>query len=293
MISKPFSSLGPKMPTGLKHRAHFSTHLKCDVLLNNSCESFNAFILPARSKTVISCFEEIRVRMMRRIVMRRDKMSKVEDLICPKPRELLEKNKVKSATDCIPYATGSPQIEIESFGGSRHVVDLERRSCACRRWDLTGIPCKDVISAINFVRQSPEDYIDPCYLTKTYMVVYSNTVKPVNGMDLWIPCGEPAILPLEYNRQSGRPRNKRFKDASELNLEGTKLGRVQKSLKCGNCGVLGHNRKTCHKHLPPKDKTVAAKKRKLNTDVGSSGHYQKMHLGRRKKIVALLKNFVA
>ncbi|XP_062006087.1 uncharacterized protein LOC133723289 [Rosa rugosa] len=227
-------------------RAHFNTVLKCDVLLNNLSESFNACILPARSKPVITCFEEIRVRMMKRIAIRKEKMSKVMDPICPRPRQILEKNKVKSATGCIPNGTGSHKIEVESIGGSKYVVDLGRRACACRRWDLTGIPCKHAISAINFMREKPEDYVDACYLTKTYMAAYSNTIQPVNGMDLWIPSEEPAILPPQYNRQPGRPRTKRFKDASEKENEGPKLGRVQKSLSCSNCNQLGHNIKSCH-----------------------------------------------
>ncbi|XP_062005869.1 uncharacterized protein LOC133723049 [Rosa rugosa] len=253
----------PRRPPKHWFRAHFSSTLKCDVLLNNLCENFNAFILPARSKPVISCFEDIVVKMMKRIAMRRDKTSKFVDLICPKPREIMEKNKVKFATDCMPYGSGSPQIEVESFGGSRNVVDLTRRTYACRRWNLTGIPCKHAISTINFMRYKSEDYVDACYLTKTYIAVYSNTVKPVNGMDLWIPSDEPTILPPQYNRQLGRPRTKKMKDAFEKETEGSKLERVQKSLKCSNYGTLGHNVKTCHMHLPPKEK--AAKKRKLDT----------------------------
>ncbi|XP_040363573.1 uncharacterized protein LOC121049695 [Rosa chinensis] len=115
------------------------------------------------------------------------------------------------------------------------------------------------------MRQNPEDYVDVSYQTSTYMAIYSNTVKPVNGMDLWLPSDEPTILPPQYNRQPGRPRTKRIKDASEKETDGPKLGRVQKSLKCSNCGILGHNMKTCHRHQPPK--TAAAKgtkKRKLN-----------------------------
>ncbi|XP_024197811.1 uncharacterized protein LOC112201032 [Rosa chinensis] len=90
-------------------------------------------------------------------------------------------------------------------------------------------------------------------------------------MDLWIPNEEPAILPLQYNRHPGRPRTKRFKDASEKENEGPKLGRVQKSLRCFNCNQLGHNIKSCHRHLPPKTAAVkGSKKRKLNSGEASS-----------------------
>ncbi|XP_004309344.1 PREDICTED: uncharacterized protein LOC101295476, partial [Fragaria vesca subsp. vesca] len=262
----------PLRPAKHWSRAHFNTVVKCDVLLNNLCESFNAFILPARTKPVITMFEDIRVRLMKRVHTRRDKMMKIQDPICPKPREILEKNKVKAATDCIPTGSGSAKIEVESIGGSKYVVDLQRRTCACRRWDLSGIPCKHVVSTIYFMRLKPEDFVDPCYRTKTYMDIYSNTIKPVNGMDLWARTGNDAILPPRYNRQPGRPKNMRTKDAFEKATDGTKLGRIQNSLRCSNCGTLGHNIKTCHRHLPPKENI--SKKRKLNSGKGTSSTLQ-------------------
>lgn len=200
-----------------------------------------------------------------------------ESNICPKPRDILEKNKVKAATDCISYGLGGPQIEVESAGGSKHVVDLEARTCACRRWDLSGIPCKHAVAAINFMRKKPEDFIDNCYLKKTYMAIYSNIIKPINGMDLWLRSDEPTIFPPQYTRQPGRPKTKRIKDASEkADNAGPKLGKVQRSLKCSNCGVLGHNVKTCHRHLPPKEKKITDqnKKRKLNTEGASLSQAQ-------------------
>ncbi|XP_024196154.1 histone H1-like [Rosa chinensis] len=47
------------------------------------------------------------------------------------------------------------------------------------------------------------------------MAIYNNTVKPINGMDLWSTSGEPSILPPQYSRQPRRPRTKRMKDVSE------------------------------------------------------------------------------
>jgi len=138
---------------------------------------------------------------------------KHEDTICPKLRELLEKNKVRAATDCIPIGSGRPQIEVQSLGGSKYVVDLQARTCACRRWDLTGIPCKHVVAAINFMRHASKDYVDPCYLKKTYMVIYANTIKPVNGMELWSKSPLPSILSPLYNQQPGRPRTNKRKDS--------------------------------------------------------------------------------
>ncbi|KAL6125327.1 hypothetical protein ACLB2K_073386 [Fragaria x ananassa] len=129
---------------------------------------------------------------MKRVASRKEKMSKVIDPICPKPREILEKNKVKSTTNCIPSGTGSPMIEVDSIRGGTYVVDLQRRKCACRRWDLTGIPCKHVVSVINFMRQKPEH------------------------SDMWMPTNEQAILPPPYNRQPEKGTKPPPKTKNEL-----------------------------------------------------------------------------
>ncbi|PRQ45703.1 putative transcription factor interactor and regulator CCHC(Zn) family [Rosa chinensis] len=102
---------------------------------------------------------------------------------------------------------------------------------------------------------------------------------PVNSMDMWSTSEEPAILPPQYSRQPGRPKTKRIKDPSEkLQDSVSKLGRVQRSLKCGNCNQVGHNVKTCQRHLPPKEKKTSAvsKKRKENNEAGQgSGNQSK------------------
>ncbi|PRQ23765.1 putative transcription factor interactor and regulator CCHC(Zn) family [Rosa chinensis] len=104
------------------------------------------------------------------------------------------------------------------------------------------------------------------------VAIYSNLIMHVNGMDLWSRGEGLAMLPPQYTRQPGQSKTKRIKDSSEMAQgSGTKLGRVHKSLKCGNCGGLGHNIKTCHRHLPPKEmKSATLNKRvKLNNGDGS------------------------
>ncbi|XP_024176584.2 uncharacterized protein LOC112182337 isoform X2 [Rosa chinensis] len=267
----------PERPPKHWCRAFFNTAQQCDILINNLCESFNGWIRDARGKPPLSMFEEIRVKLMTRIQLRRAKMQAYHGNICPKARKTLEKNKLKAATDCISTFNGGHQAEVENFGGSKNTVDLNLRTCSCRRWDLSGIPCKHAVSAIFQKREDPDDYVAECYLKKTYMAIYSNLIMPVNGMDLWLRGEGPAMLPPQYTRQPGRPKTVRIKDSSEkAKGSGTKLGRVQKSLKCGNCGVLGHNMKTCHRHLPPKEKSSALnKRRKLNNGEGSETQIKK------------------
>jgi len=55
-----------KMPPNTWSRSFFSTYSKCDILLNNSCEVFNKFILDAREMPVLSMIEQIKNQLMAR-----------------------------------------------------------------------------------------------------------------------------------------------------------------------------------------------------------------------------------
>ncbi|CAL9026376.1 unnamed protein product [Prunus brigantina] len=57
-------------------RHRFSTAPKCDMLLNNLCETFNSYILTARDKPILTMLEMIRCNIMKRFQMNRETMSK-------------------------------------------------------------------------------------------------------------------------------------------------------------------------------------------------------------------------
>jgi len=44
-------------------------------------------------------------------------------------------------------------------GNDQYVVDLHKRICACRKWDLTGIPCCHSIACMWHNHEVPEDYV--------------------------------------------------------------------------------------------------------------------------------------
>ncbi|XP_022880927.1 uncharacterized protein LOC111398230 [Olea europaea var. sylvestris] len=59
-------------PASYWSKSHFREGNKCDMLLNNLCESFNSTIVNAREKPILTMLEEIRIYLMKRIVIRRD-----------------------------------------------------------------------------------------------------------------------------------------------------------------------------------------------------------------------------
>ncbi|KAK4397176.1 hypothetical protein Sango_1554200 [Sesamum angolense] len=57
-------------------RAFFPLQSKCDILVNNICESFNNYILDARDKPIITMLEWIRTKLMTRLQQKREGMEK-------------------------------------------------------------------------------------------------------------------------------------------------------------------------------------------------------------------------
>ncbi|KAL6146398.1 hypothetical protein ACLB2K_057077 [Fragaria x ananassa] len=114
---------------------------------------------------------------------------------------------------------GGPQIEVVGSHGDKYVVNLQAQTCACRRWDLTGIPCKHASSVANFMRHAPEDYVDGCYMKNTYMAIYNNTIKPVN---VW-NCGQELMNPQSYPHSTQGSQEGQRKRGPRMQLSGMKL----------------------------------------------------------------------
>ena len=66
---------------------------KCDVIVNNMAETFNAYVVHARTKHLIDKLENIRMALIERIVVKRSIMEVSEDKIHPRIRSKLEKKK--------------------------------------------------------------------------------------------------------------------------------------------------------------------------------------------------------
>jgi hypothetical protein len=65
-----------------------------DILLNNISESFNAWMLEAREKLILTCLEMIRQQLMNRFNQKRVGAATSKIVICPKIMKKLERNKV-------------------------------------------------------------------------------------------------------------------------------------------------------------------------------------------------------
>ncbi|XP_008239616.1 PREDICTED: uncharacterized protein LOC103338208 [Prunus mume] len=175
-------------------RSHFNTRFKCDLLLNNLCESFNSAIIDVRDQSFLTCLERIKVLMMLRMSNRRVACPKWKHPVGPRIFKIIEKNKLDAST-CIPRLAGLQTYQVTHMYGGEFVMDLRARTCSCRRWDLCGYHVGHAISAIFQRDESLIDYVDECYKPATYMKSYEPMIHPIPSMFQWAKYGHPPIQP--------------------------------------------------------------------------------------------------
>ncbi|KAL4284915.1 hypothetical protein GQ457_16G025650 [Hibiscus cannabinus] len=220
-------------------KAYFSATPTCDVVDNNMAEAFNAWILYARCKPIISLLEDIRVMVMSRLHVKRTWASKWRTNISPKALEKLERN-MEQSTHCRLVWNGDGGFEVQ-HGEDQHIVDMKQLKCTCKAWELSGIPCCHAICAMYQENKRPEDYVSNWYSKEKYLAAYNHVLQPVRGKIFWPKTSGPIQPPL-VRTLPGRPKKKRKKDKDE-----PKKGKTNpvKQMHCTNCRQPGHNKLSC------------------------------------------------
>ncbi|KAK9061280.1 hypothetical protein SSX86_018460 [Deinandra increscens subsp. villosa] len=245
-----------KIPPEHWSRSHFSGRALSDVLLNNMCEVFNGKISEGRDKPIYSALEFIREYLMRRIVTALKTIEKSEGLLTPTTTKLFEKIKNEAAGYTATW-NGGELYQVTWNGGSNSdqvVVNLEDKTCACRRWELTGIPCKHAVAAIWIKSRNSEEvgylesWVNPVYSMERWKQVYSFRINPINGRGMWDKTDVATTLsPPTHHTPVGRPKKARKRSAVEME-DLNSCGRISKKnsiMTCSKCGNKGHNQRTC------------------------------------------------
>ena len=143
--------------------AYFTPASSCDDVSNNISESFNHAIDPARVMPFVEMLETIRRKAMLRIEARRLKAMKHRGKFSVKAMERVDAEQ-KKIRHCNIYPCGHEIFEVKEKKSAYKVKMLER-SCTCRKWDLSGIPCRHAVSAMRENGMEVDDYISDYYLT--------------------------------------------------------------------------------------------------------------------------------
>lgn len=255
-----------QLEPGMWSKSHFKTHSLTDSTENNISECFNSWILKARYMPLIDMLVEIHDMIMTRVHERRDRMVNLDIGIVPKAKEILDEA-VKLSCGLTVLWDGRETYVVKGRGTSCS-VNLQNRTCSCRVWDLTGIPCCHGVTAIQEARKNPIDFVDKCYSKETYVQTYSYCLDVIRGEDFWEDVdGDEILPPLIVKKLKGRPKKMRRREGWEGVVSSGRKTRVSytgRKMHCGLCRKEGHKRDKC----PDKDKypqTTQTTKRKRKT----------------------------
>ncbi|KAA8547047.1 hypothetical protein F0562_003476 [Nyssa sinensis] len=73
-------------------------------------------------------------------------------------------------------ADGAEEFQIIDENEVHCVVDLATKSCVCKEWKISGIPCKHVTAAIAYKRVNIEEYCDSKYTKEIYLATHSGMI---------------------------------------------------------------------------------------------------------------------
>jgi len=234
-------------------RSQFSELSKVDYVHNNLAESFNSTIRKLKDLYLVDLLDKIRIEYAQKFHYR-DGIAEAKfmgHIIIPSVMNELKQKTVGLVMNMILLSDTTAEVTIFDKNDKpwRYPVDLEARTCSCRKWQITGLPC---IHALFFITSlsgpagNIQQYVHEYYSVARFKTTYAHTLPALEGKQQWdrVDPGFKLCAPV-LKRAAGRPRKSRFRRRSE----GAGVGARMR--KCKRCGGSGHFGNKCDNAVDP------------------------------------------
>lgn len=190
---------------------------------------------------------------MKRIVVVQKVIEESDGPLTPSVTKVFKAIKDESAKYNVEW-NGADLLQVKGPWNDQHVVNLQQKNCSCRKWEVSGLPCKHAVAAIHNMAENgmsvglPEAWVHPSYRLDTWKQQYSFKVNPIIGPHLWEHTEWPTtLLPPKIAPQIGRPSKKRKKSVVEIEelVQAGKLSKKGQTVTCSVCKAKGHNKRSC------------------------------------------------
>ncbi|CAA7026394.1 unnamed protein product [Microthlaspi erraticum] len=200
-------------------------------------ESLRSWIEDASGLPIIQMMECFHIRLMSLFKERRETSLHWSGELVPSAEKQLLDAMEQSRVHRV-YRANEAEFEVMTGEGSV-VVDIEKRSCLCRRWEIHGLPCSHAVGALLSCEEDVYKYAEGCFSSESYRRTYAESVEPVSEKVEWKAerdaDGEDGIRTPRAIRDVRRRKRVRAED----------VGRVKRVVHCGRCNQTGHFRTTC------------------------------------------------
>jgi hypothetical protein len=233
---------------------------------SNIAESLNAWLLKARELPILPLLETIRQQLMDWFTKRRELESNTQGKLVSHVTKKIQASLHDRASRYRYHRSNEDVFEILSgVTMAEYIVNLQNKSCSCREWKASGIPCAHALRCIVGTGQDPQDFAAPFYRLDNYRDTYAGVIMHPRFDDFSEAIevdentylkrkrniseeGEGSeeneedlgVLPPRTRRKAGRPGR------LEKNRKKAALERVSRRVtRCSICHQEGHTKRKC------------------------------------------------
>ncbi|XP_021769696.1 uncharacterized protein LOC110733936 [Chenopodium quinoa] len=161
-------------------RHKFDPKICSDENKTNFVESLNVTLGVDRCRPVLTLLEDISIRrmcMVRQSSRRQKCNNWNEDEPCPNIIKRIKMLTFESRT-CKAYQSKEGEYEVKD-GKSMLLASLNKKTCLCGAWKISGLPCKHAIRAILAAGLNPYNFCSTWFSVQTYKQAYANSIHSV------------------------------------------------------------------------------------------------------------------
>ncbi|KAK4423510.1 hypothetical protein Salat_1933800 [Sesamum alatum] len=202
-----------KIPAEQWSRHAFDSRMKNDHVTNNISESFNHWVSDLRGKPILTLVDGLRSKLMSRLQKTKQKGVSWKGVIVPNVVKLLNTVREESRK-CSLLMDGEGKYEVND-ANIHYIVNLRKRTCDCKFWEIAGIPCRHADLGIAHRREELETYTDVRFSKQKYMRAYGHCINPIPDPSFWpkeMDVTPTDLKPPVIKRMSGRLKKSRKKN---------------------------------------------------------------------------------
>jgi hypothetical protein len=157
--------------------------------------------------------DKIRQMFMSKWNQRRKISKKFDGLILPHIIKDLSEKSRECNLEVEECSEDVAKVTIMGGNGFRFVVNLKERTCTCRKWQVSGIPCKHALAFITSLSDAPiKQYVDLYYSVDKFRVAYSQLIPAMPDKSQWPKSTHGFFMyPPLLKPVAGRPKTERHK----------------------------------------------------------------------------------
>ncbi|KAL5558900.1 hypothetical protein UlMin_035111 [Ulmus minor] len=219
----------------------YSRGRQYNIMTTNISEWINAILVKNRELPITALAEELRSLVQRWHYEQQTEVEKCKMKLTLSAEALLAKQYQLSLRMRL-----DPKCETvyTVFDGDKNgVVDMQARTCSCRRFQLEQLPCAHAMIVIQHLRGDVYDFCFDYYLSECWKAIYTSVVYLLPHQANWVvpnEIRENKLLSPDARSISGRRRKHQIPF----------VGETIQYHKCSRCCQTGHHHKTCQNPVP-------------------------------------------